>query len=170
VPSATTSPRRRSIPVLGLHRQPRHTVTIDTSAEWWKGSEPTDLLEYLGALEGIYPVDAFSLAKCSCGSMAFRLEFDKSEGVARRTCSRCSQTHFICDSEEYWSEAEPQTWQCVGCSSRDSNIGVGFSLYEPDGDVRWLYVGVRCADCGILGCYADWKVGYGPSNHLIGLV
>jgi len=145
-------------------------VTIDTSGEWWKGSEPYDLREYLDALEETYPIDAFALAKCQCGTMSFQLEFDSSEGVARRTCSKCSHAHFICDSEEYWSEAEPQTWKCIECANPYGNIGVGFSLYEGETDVRWLYVGVRCAACGTLGCFADWKVGYGPSDHLMGLV
>jgi len=51
-----------------------------------------------------------------------------------------------------------------------ANIGVLFSLYEADGDVRWLYVGVRCVTCGILSCHVDWKIAYGPSNQLIGMV
>jgi len=46
------------------------------------------------------------------------------------------------------------------------NVGVGFSLYD-DGEVRWLYLGERCSKCGILGCFAGWKVGYSPSKGLL---
>ena len=145
-------------------------MTIDTSAEWWRSDEPQDLREYLHALDGTYPIDAFSLATCECGSGVFTLEYDAEAGDARRACTACLRTHFICDSGDYWAEAEPKTWECIECSGIGANIGVGFSLYEPGGDVRWLYVGVRCATCGILGCYVDWKVAYGPSNQLIGMV
>lgn len=145
-------------------------MTIDTSGEWWKGGEPNDLRDYLAALENTYPIDEFSLALCACGSDSFLLDYDAREGMARRTCRICSAEHFICDSAEYWSEAEPQRWQCVECGGAASNVGVGFSLYEPGGDVRWLYVAARCVQCGVLGCYSDWKVAYGPSNQLLGMV
>ena len=46
------------------------------------------------------------------------------------------------------------------------DVGVGFSLYD-DGEVRWLCVGERCPKCGILGCFAGWKVGYSPSKGLL---
>jgi hypothetical protein len=35
------------------------------------------------------------------------------------------------------------------------------------GEVRWLYVGDRYSNCGILGCYAGWKVAYTPSKQLL---
>ena len=44
---------------------------------------------------------------------------------------------------------------------------LGFSLYEGRRAVRWVYVAARCARCGVLGCYAEWKVGYEPSIQLI---
>jgi hypothetical protein len=28
-------------------------------------------------------------------------------------------------------------------------------------------VGVRCVSCGVLGCFASWKVAYSPSHYLI---
>jgi hypothetical protein len=33
--------------------------------------------------------------------------------------------------------------------------------------VHWLYVGCRCAKCGVLGCMVDWKVAYEPSLQLL---
>ena len=105
-------------------------MSIDTSGEWWKGSEAADLIEYLKAAtaEG-YLVDEIRPA--------------------------------------IWDEAEPEEWDCIGCGSRHANVYVGFSLYSEGDGVRWLYIGVRCADCGILGTFGDWKIGYGPSLHLL---
>ena len=142
-------------------------MSIDTTGQWWIGTEPADLRQYLIAFaEDTYPLNEFRLVSCSCGSDIFKLMADDDEGVAKRICARCSREHFICDSEEFWTDAQPEEFVCVECDSRKANIGVGFSLYE-EGDVRWLYVGVRCVSCGVLGCFASWKVAYSPSHYLI---
>ncbi len=144
-------------------------MAIDTSGKWWKGSEGQDLDEYLRALsEGGYAVTDFSLSKCTCGSEQFTLEFEPDEGVARRICASCSQSHYLCGSEEFWSpDLKPKTYKCITCKTKTANLGVGFALYEDRTAVHWLYVGQRCTKCGILGSAVDWKVGYEPSLHLL---
>ena len=142
-------------------------MTIDRSGKWWIGSEPQDLEAYLKAwTEEGYGIQAFRLARCSCGSERFELEADENEGAARRTCAACGAQHLMCDSAEYWDEAEPDTYECVECKSSHANVGVGFALLE-SGEVRWIHVGARCTSCGILGCFADWKIDYEPSTHLM---
>ena len=143
-------------------------MSIDTSGKWWIGSEPADIRGFLEvyAPEG-YEVHDFRLAACPCGSDSFHLDADDNEGVAKRSCVKCSAEHFLCDSEEYWDEARPEHWKCVDCDSEETNVGVGFSLYEDDQEIRWLYVGCRCAKCGVLGCFAGWKIAYAPSRHLL---
>jgi hypothetical protein len=146
-------------------------VTIDTSGQYWTGSEPDDIHAYLVAYRaGGYEVHETRLCQCTCGSTAFHLEADRDEGCARRTCAACGTPHLICDSGEYWADAEPESWTC-GCGSDTCNVGVGFSLYEAEGadprDVRWVSVGNRCTACGTLGSFVDWKVGYGPSDGLL---
>jgi len=145
-------------------------MSIDTSGKWWKGSEPSDMEEYLEAYssDGGCPTEEYAFAKCSCGSVEFELEADDNEGCAKRFCAKCKKEHFICDSEEYWEDAEPERWGCIGCGSHSTNIGVGFALYPEEKEIKWLYVGVRCIKCGILGCFAGWKVGYAPSRQLVG--
>ena len=143
-------------------------MTIDTTGKWWVGTAPEDIEEYLDAYSSDgYKTHAFRLARCSCGSDQFSLEADDNEGAARRTCVACGLEHFICDSQEYWSEAEPESWQCTECQSVSANLGVGFSLYADSTDIKWLYVGYRCSRCGVLGCFAGWKIGYGPSHELL---
>lgn len=142
---------------------------IDKSGEWWLGFSPFHLEEYLCALvneENGYPIGAFRLAKCECGSDKFLLFADRDQGVARRICIKCKNKHFICDSEEFWKEASPTQWKCIECGSKYANIGVGFSLHD-DGEVRWIYVGQRCIGCNVLGEYVDWKIDYGPSKQLL---
>ncbi len=143
-------------------------MTIDRSGEWWTGSDPGDLEEYLEAFTAEeYPIEQFRLARCGCGSFAFRLDANPNEGAALRQCLSCSSRQYICDSQEYWEDVEPESWECIECGTDQTNVGVGFSLYDDGNDIRWLYVGVRCLQCGILGCFAGWKIGYGPSLHLI---
>lgn len=134
---------------------------IDSSGKWWKGTEPSDVRGFLEAYAtDEHAVHDFRLARCTCGSDAFHLEADEDEGVARRKCASCGVPHFIGDSEEFWDDAEPASWKCVECSSESTNVGVGFSFYQGAKGIHWLYVGVRCASCGILGCFAEWKVGH----------
>ena len=146
-------------------------MAIDKTGEWWKGSEANDLVEYLKAATADgYPVDETRTARCHCGGASLLLDVDPLEGAARRTCAACSSVHMICDSADYWEEAEPETWECIVCRSRHANVCVGFSLYAEGDGVRWLYIGVRCDCCGILGVFGDWKIGYGPSIHLLDAV
>jgi hypothetical protein len=143
-------------------------MSVDKSGKWWVGAIPNDIKEFLKSYtsEG-YVAQEFRLARCVCGSDTFELFADDGEGCAKRVCTLCGAKHFICDSEEYWAEATPEKWKCVECGSTSANVGVGFSLYEDDGEVRWLYVGERCSNCGVLGCFAGWKVAYAPSKQLL---
>ena len=145
-------------------------MAIDKSGKWWVGSAPTDLQEYLGALSsGSYPIDEFRLSLCSCGGDKFVLHVEQNEGIARRTCVLCNAQHWIADSEDnYERGVRLKRFKCITCKSPHANIGVGYSLYEDATAVRWLYVGNRCAECGVLGSMVDWKVGYEPSLQLLG--
>ncbi len=143
-------------------------MAIDTSGDWWVGSDAEDIAGFLENYSAdTYKIDEFRLARCRCCSVNFRLEADDNEGVARRTCLQCGRQNFICDSGEYWEDAEPEVCRCVKCDSDRFNIGIGFSLYENKQAIKWLYVGVRCAMCGVLGCFAGWKIGYEPSLQLM---
>jgi hypothetical protein len=146
-------------------------MTIDKTGKWWVGTEPADTTEYLIAYQAEgYAIDATRLCQCRCGSVVFSLQADPDEGCAQRTCSACGVKHFICDSAEYWDQADPSQWACAECGNQECNLAVGFSLYAPEDqrrDVRWISVGNRCTKCGTLGSFVDWKVGYGPSNQLL---
>jgi len=143
---------------------------IDTSGKWWKGTNASDLEAYLDeyTADG-YPIERFVLAKCVCGSELFVVDADDTEGAASRTCVACGNQTFIVDSGEYWEDAEPERCACP-CGNEQMNVGVGFALREDGGDIRWLYIGCRCSTCGVLGCYADWKIDYSPSLQLLGQV
>lgn len=144
-------------------------MAIDKSGTWWVGSEAADLDEYLRAFtaEG-YPADRFVRAKCTCGHDQFRLEADPDEECAQRTCARCGISRLIADSEDHWSDAAPEPIVCP-CRGRIFEVAVAFSHRE-DASVKWVTVGERCIECGVLGAAADWKIDYAPTDHLYDLV
>lgn len=143
-------------------------MSIQKSGRWWVGRESQDIQQFLEAYAPRgFEVREFRLARCICGGERFKLLADDEEGFAERVCVACGRHHLVCDSDEYQTEAKPQAFKCVECGLEEANIGVGFSLYEGDGEIRWLYVGVRCPRCGVLGCFAGWKIGFSPSRHLL---
>jgi hypothetical protein len=146
-------------------------MAIDKSGTWWVGSESHDIQEYLTAYtseDGGYATTSYRPVVCSCGSERFRL--DRARSVTRRTCPACGQIKLICHEAEDWEESEAdegsEPYSCIDCASDEVNVMVGFANYgevpEFDG-VKWFYVGVRCAGCGILGCFNDGKIGRGPA-------
>jgi len=149
-------------------------MAVDDSGQWWVGSEPADIQTFLEAFtqsEGGYPATSFRLVRCLCGSELFRLE--RASDVTRRTCVSCGHGKFICREAEDWEEAEEEAgtepYSCVECDAEQANVLIGFAAYEqnPEIDgVKWFYVGVRCADCGVLGCFNDGKIGWGPAAEV----
>jgi hypothetical protein len=144
-------------------------MSIDTSGKWWRGSTPEDIGEYLRALSAQgYPINEFRLSTCLCGEQKFTLEVEQDEGIAKRTCTKCHAAHFICDSAEHYQRGQRlRKYKCVTCKSKVANVGVGYALYEEGTAVHWLYLGNRCADCGVLGSMVDWKIAYEPSLQLL---
>ena len=141
-------------------------MTIDTSGEWWKGSNFDDLAEYIKRLtEEGYPAGQVAQSICSCGNTTFHLLADQDQGCAQRTCVACNKIMFICDSADYWSATTPELVACP-CGGTTFEIGVGFS-FRTTGDIKWITVGQRCIKCGTLASYVDWKINYGPTEHLL---
>jgi hypothetical protein len=142
-----------------------HGDVIDRTGEWWKGTSPLDIEEYLRAYtEDGYAADRFEQSRCTCSGAVFRLDFDNEEGCARRTCAACGLQHFICDSGEVAEDATLQATTCP-CGRSEFDIIVGFSQ-RADGNVRWITVGVRCAKCGVLGCPVEWSIDHAPTAQL----
>jgi hypothetical protein len=124
----------------------------------WYGDNQTDVREEIlrySTLNG-YPAENFADASCSCGGQKFHLLLDDCEGAAVRRCSSCGTQHSIGDSDTYLRDAELEECGCP-CGSDDFQISVGVSLYENTNDVRWLYLGCRCPQCGLTAVYGDWK-------------
>jgi hypothetical protein len=136
----------------------------------WRGTEPEDIKAYLEAItvKG-YPSTIFRLSTCHCGCQSFGLVFDKRCAGAIRTCQNCQESFELCDTQEYWENAKPRNYGCERCGNAFCNVGAGFAM-RTTGDVKWVFIGVRCVVCGTFDCVTDWKVGYGPTDHFFDLV
>ncbi|WP_232247980.1 hypothetical protein [Streptacidiphilus rugosus] len=102
-----------------------------------------------------------------CGGRLFFVLVDDVEGGAERECSGCGSRAFVADSEEFWEDVDPGAAACP-CGGEEFEAAVAFSLAD-DGSVRWVTVGLRCRRDGAVGAYVDWKIDYGPTDHLLSM-
>ena len=134
------------------------------------GDTQNDILEALQLYsQDGYFAEHFQSAFCSCGSNLFSLLVDENEGVAIRVCNSCKNEHPIGDSKEYMEEAELEECECP-CGYSVFEITVGVSLYKNSNDVKWVYIGCRCPNCGLTACYADWKNEYENFKEFLKLI
>jgi hypothetical protein len=106
-----------------------------------------------------YPAAYYADAVCSCGGKVFNLTLDDTAGAAVRSCAACKAEHPIGNSDEYLEDAELEECECP-CGSSGFEITVGVALFQDSQDVKWLYIGCRCENCGLTACYGDWKNEY----------
>lgn len=115
----------------------------------------TEVLRY--SKEVGYLAEHFADSICACGGNVFGLFLDDECGVASRVCIKCSsEPHYIGDSELFAEESDEDECACP-CGKEAFEITVGVSLYEDTVDVKWLYLGCRCPECGLTAVYGDWK-------------
>jgi hypothetical protein len=136
--------------------------------KYWYGSELADARVEIGEYSehNGYPATRFAESVCACGGRVFGLESDEVEGVARRTCVACGVGHLIGDGEEYVDSAELEAHECV-CLSQAFELLSGVALYAGSNDVRWFYIGCRCARCQLIGVFADWKCEAGDADAFL---
>jgi hypothetical protein len=147
-------------------RQEENAMSLTKRGNYWYGQAQADirddLLRY--SKKSGYPIDYFADANCRCGGRLFTIDLDETQGVAGRICVVCGDQHLMADGEEYAEEAEFERRECV-CGKDVFEVTAGVHVYRDPAlalteDVRWFYIGCRCADCGLVGCYADWKCEY----------
>lgn len=115
---------------------------------------------------GGYAVDRVVFAECGCGNETFLVVFDDSVGVAARICAACEAEAGIADSDEHFDDVDEVEQATCTCGNEIFRVATGFAL-DGAGEVRWVSVGLRCTVDGVAGVYADWKIDYLPSAHLL---
>ncbi len=140
-------------------------MALRKRGKWRYGDGQADIrAEVARYSKGVgYLAEHFADAVFPCGGKVFALFLDDTQGVASRVGPACdADAHYIGDSEEFLHDAEEEECACP-CGGEAFEITVGVSLYADSEDVRWLYVGCRCPECGLTAVYGDWKnefIGY----------
>ena len=138
---------------------------IDKSKDFWHGDCANDINEYLTDYTK-NEVGKTVIVKCnSCELQEFAIKIDDFEGAIEVTCIGCSEKRLLLDSEDAWEDCEPEEVSCPVCEKDTHNVGVGF-VYRKSGEVKWVYIGHRCVNCGVLGSSCDWKINYGPTDEM----
>lgn len=151
-------------------------MTLEKRGKYWFGDNHEDIRTELfrySHLNG-YPIDDFADVRCQCGHDEFYFFTDDDEGVAFRQCAKCNQEHFMGDSAEFAEDAETGQHDCL-CEGNIFQITAGVHRYRNQddsrpNDVRWLYLGCRCIQCGIVGCFADWKNQFNSYEALLAMM
>lgn len=144
---------------------------IDITGQWWRGDGAEDIADYLEELgPGGHPVHQTVRSTCSdCSGHVFTIELDPSRVCARRTCVACGSLTYMLDSDEHWMDGDeedgPEVVVCP-CGSDRFESSVGFSFLDDD-VIRWVSIGIRCIQDGILGCCTDWQIRHGPGSRYL---
>jgi hypothetical protein len=117
-------------------------MALRQSGSDWYGDSQADIRATISrySVANGYGAHHFADATCACGGTCFWLVLDGLQGVAIRICPACDAEHPIGDSDEFLK------------------------------DVRWLYLGCRCPECGLTGVYGDWKNEYIGYKELLARV
>ncbi|MEU7836834.1 hypothetical protein [Nonomuraea sp. NPDC049129] len=144
-------------------------MAIDASGDLWRGEDFEDLADFLREYQpGGYAVQQVSEAVCvGCAGKYFSVMADDLEGCVQRICVACGDASYIADSADCVNDADLEECACP-CGGEEFAAVVGFA-FRSDGEVRWVSIGLRCLKDGSLGVYADWKIEYSPTAHLLEL-
>ena len=142
-------------------------MAIDTSGQHWRGEDMADLADYLRAFRaGGYAVeDVAESVRAGCSERSFRVAVDDDEGCAERVCVTCGASVYLAGSAAYADGAELELCECP-CGADTFAVALGFAR-ATDREVRWISIGLRCLADNTLGVYADWKIDYSPTAHLL---
>ncbi|MCL1926797.1 MAG: hypothetical protein FWF95_06660 [Syntrophorhabdaceae bacterium] len=140
-------------------------MAIDKSKKYWRGDSADDVVEYLDEYSE-NEITKVVVVKCRrCGLVVFTFKIDTAEGVIEITCVACGKKHLLLDSEKSLAKSKPENAKCSECKKSQFNVAVGF-IHRRDSEVKWVYIGNRCANCGILGSYGDWGINYAPTDEM----
>lgn len=148
-------------PVPGPRRKRRCQLALRQDGEYWYGDGPEDIWDYFVwyTRNSVEPVKHWRQAMCPCGGATFIVEGDEGDGQYQRTCTSC-EAEFVFFANE-WSRrkqwnADLPIMECVCTGDVFEVVGVTAPFLGETDSAKWFYLGMRCVECGCLGCYADW--------------
>jgi hypothetical protein len=130
-----------------------------------------DVVTWLERLTGCPPVSHTKIAVCTHPSHGedvaaagwFYVEGDPTEGVARLRCLSGGHANDLLDSADRWTY--PGVWACPSCSQSIAEVVYGIN--DEMGVAHWLFVAVRCVECGDVNGLTDMAAGDIPLEELL---
>ncbi|MDE6781059.1 MAG: hypothetical protein K2J40_06340 [Ruminococcus sp.] len=139
---------------------------IDKSGQYWHSECADDIDEYLKEYSENPSIDINSVVCRSCGKDIFKLWVDYDEEAIQVECTECGSKKILLDCVDVWEDASPELCKCPVCRKTGSyNVKAGF-IRKENHNVKWIYIGNRCTDCGVLGSCLDWKISYEPTDEM----
>ncbi len=139
---------------------------IDKTKTYWHGDCADDIDEYLKEYTEALDIDIKSVICHSCGCETLVLHIDFDEEAIQVKCPKCGEKKILLDCQEVWEDAKPRLLKCPICkTSKEHNLKVGF-IRRKNGNVKWVYIGTRCTNCGVLASCLDWKISYEPTDEM----
>lgn len=139
---------------------------IDKTKKYWTGDSSEDISEYLRLYSEENDIDIKDIICHSCGGNEFNVIADGDESVIQVKCVKCGDEKLLLDSEEYLEDASLKPIKCPVCGRGGTyNVKVGF-IRKENGSVKWVYIGNRCTECGVLGSCDDWPIDYEPTEDM----
>lgn len=142
------------------------SIMIDKSGQYWHGSCADDINKYLKEYSENPSVDIKPVVCHSCGKDIFKMWVDYDEDAIQVECAECGNKKILLDCVDIWEDANPELCECPVCrKSWNYNVKAGFVRKE-NHNVKWVYIGNRCTECGVLGSCLDWKISYEPTDEM----
>jgi hypothetical protein len=143
-------------------------MALSKKGKYWYGTTTddikTEMLRY--SKQNGYEATQYASSTCACGSAHFKLETDEEEGEARRICVKCEAVVLMGDSAEYAADATFDNHECM-CDGVTFELLSGVALYSDSNDVKWYYIGCKCATCNLVGVFAEWKCEAGDAKMFL---
>ena len=127
---------------------------------WWTRNSPE-------------PVKHWRQVVCPCGNAAFAVEGGEEAGQFQRTCTACD-TQVVMFEKEFsrrkkWRDDLPLI-ECICYGEEFEVVGVTAPFMGDQVSAKWFYLGLRCVECGCLGCYADWIPRYNSAEAYLAML
>ena len=164
--AAAQSPLRTAVrtPHGSDPRKRRWHLALRHEGEYSYGDGPADIWEYFVwyTRNSVEPVKHWRQAMCRCGGATFNVAGNEECGQYQRTYTSCDD-EFIFFANEWTKPKQLRTdipiMECICFGEEFEVVGVTAPSGNPN-SAWWFYLGMRCVECGCLGCYADWTPRY----------
>jgi hypothetical protein len=162
-------------------------VALQQRGTYWYGDGPEDVWGYFvqQTRNDTEPANHWKQAVCPCGGTAFRVNLDEEAGFAERVCTACQARHRMLDEgkqppcgdpevdealRQAEEECDPEPCVCLCEQEEFEVVGVTSPFQAGADSAKWFYLGLRCVDCGCLGCYASWLERHNDYRALLAML